>query len=431
MISEKERQVIRDLAFKVKKLSQLPVMAERREDWYRHNDLKSTKPMLLVFPEGGWREVITPSMLVCEDEHAREMEWMLRARLYRAEEINDDSVVENVWEVNKIITDSGWGLRKPGEGTAPVGNVFRIDSAIGYCPMVWTRGFSFNEKAMPFHPVIDSADDLKKIKAPVVSYDETATLERFKTEQDILGDILDVKLVGKKYIMFNLMEMYTDLRGLQNVLYDLYEEPEMTHEAMTIFEEGFREVIRQYQEMNLLELNNDFSYNGTGGVGYTRDLPKDDQGAGSLKNLWALAESQEFTNVSPQMHEEFVMQYERRLLEPFGLAAYGCCEPLENKLENVFKAPNMRRISVSPWADIELCAERIGKKAIYSWKPNPSYFINEYDEEFLGDYVTRMLKATKDRNCVEIILKDTHTCQNDPGRYRRWTDLCRRCIERV
>ena len=31
MISEKERQVIRDLAFKVKKLSQLPVMAERRE----------------------------------------------------------------------------------------------------------------------------------------------------------------------------------------------------------------------------------------------------------------------------------------------------------------------------------------------------------------------------------------------------------------
>ena len=430
MISKMERQLIRDLASRVKELAKDPVMTERKESWYQHNDLKSTKPLLLVFPEGGWREVITPEMLVCEDEQAREMEWMLRARLYRAENINDDSVVENSWEVSKIITDTGWGLRKPGEGTAPVGNVFQVDSTIGYCPMVWTKGFSFNEKAMPFHPLIQDASDLKKIKAPVVSYDETATKQRFEIQQEILGDILNVKLVGKKYIIFNLMEMYTDLRGLQNVMYDLYEEPEMTHEAMSIFEEGFRNVIRQYQEMNLLELNNDFSYNGTGGVGYTRDLPQDENGAKSLKNLWALAESQEFTNVSPAMHEECVMQYERRLLEPFGLAAYGCCEPLENKLDYVFQAPNMRRISVSPWANIELCAERIGKRAVYSWKPNPSYFINDYNEEFLERYVTEMLKATRD-NCVEIILKDTHTCQKDPGRYRKWTDLCRRCMERV
>lgn len=105
-----------------------------------------------------------------------------------------------------------------------------------------------------FIPLIQDASDLKKIKAPVVSYDETATKQRFEIQQEILGDILNVKLVGKKYIIFNLMEMYTDLRGLQNVMYDLYEEPEMTHEAMSIFEEGFRNVIRQYQEMNLLEL---------------------------------------------------------------------------------------------------------------------------------------------------------------------------------
>lgn len=430
MISQNERELIRSLAARVKELSQDPVMQERKEDWYRHNDLQSTKPMLLVFPEGGWREIITPSMLVCQDEQAREIEWLLRARIYRAENINDDSVTEGIWEVSKIITDSGWGLRKAGEGTAPVGNVFRIDNTIGYCPTVWEKGFSFNEKAMPFHPLIQDAADLKKIKTPVVSYDEAGTLEKLKVQQDLLGDILDVRLVGQKYIIFNLMELYTDLRGLQNVMYDLYEEPEMTHEAMAIFEEGFREVIRQYQEMELLEMNNDFSYTGTGGVGYTRDLPQNDSGAKDLKNLWALAESQEFTNVSPDMHEEFVMQYERRLLEPFGLAAYGCCEPLQNKLVNVFKAPNMRRISVSPWADVELCAQRIGKKAIYSWKPNPSYFINGFHEEFLSKYVGDMLKSTKD-NCTEIIMKDTHTCQNDPQRYRRWTDLCRKCIEQV
>ena len=74
MISKMERQLIRDLASRVKELAKDPVMTERKESWYQHNDLKSTKPLLLVFPEGGWREVITPEMLVCEDEQAREME---------------------------------------------------------------------------------------------------------------------------------------------------------------------------------------------------------------------------------------------------------------------------------------------------------------------------------------------------------------------
>ena len=428
MITQEERKIIRELAVRLKDLSLQPVMQERKEAWYQHNDLKSTKPLLLVFPEGGWREIITPEMLLCEDEQARRMEWLLRARLYRAENINDDSAVEDIWEVEKIITDSGWGVRKAGERNAALGNASTIDSAIGYTLLVWEKDFAFNGNAMPFNPLIEGPRDLKKIKAPLVSYDEKRTLEKFQIEQDILGDILDVRLVEKKYIIFNLMEMYTDLRGLENVLYDLYEEPQMTHEAMHIFEEGFRGMIRQYQEMDLLELNNDFCYVGTGGVGYTRELPQNDKGAADLKNLWALAESQEFTSVSPQQHEEFVMQYERRLLEPFGLAAYGCCEPLENKLENVLKAPNMRRISISPWADVQKCAQKLGRKAVYSWKPNPSYFINNYNEEFLGGYVTDMLKATRE-NCVEIIMKDTHTCQKDPGRYRRWTDLCRRCIE--
>lgn len=430
MITLDEKNLIRELAKKIKDLSQLPIMEERRSDWYAHNDLKSNKPMLLVFPEGGWHEIIPPDMLECEDELAREMEWKLRARIFRTQNINDDSAVEPVWEVNKIITDTGWGMRQEGEDVNPVGNVFEIDSTIGYMPQTWKKGFSFNEKAMPFNPVIEEPSDLNKIQMPKVNYDENTTLERFKIQQDILGDILDVSLIGKKYVFFNMMEMYTGLRGLQNVLYDFYEEPEMTHEAMDIFEEGFKNVIKQYREMKLLELNNDHTYVGTGGNGYTHELPKNDKGADDLSNLWACAEAQELTNVSPEMTEEFVLKHERRLLEPFGMAAYGCCEVIENKIPYVMKAPNMRRVSVSPWSDIELCAERLGNKAIYSWKPNPSLFINNFDEERLGEYVKKMLRATEN-NVPEIILKDTHTCQNDPNRYRRWTDLCRKAIKEI
>jgi len=31
-------------------------------------------------------------------------------------------------------------------------------------------------------------------------------------------------------------------------------------------------------------------------------------------------------------------------------------------------------------------------------------------------------------NCLELILKDTHTCQNDPARFGDWMRLVRRCI---
>ena len=139
MITQEERKIIRELAVRLKDLSLQPVMQERKEAWYQHNDLKSTKPLLLVFPEGGWREIITPEMLLCEDEQARRMEWLLRARLYRAENINDDSAVEDIWEVEKIITDSGWGVRKAGERNAALGNASTIDSAIGYTLLVWEK----------------------------------------------------------------------------------------------------------------------------------------------------------------------------------------------------------------------------------------------------------------------------------------------------
>ena len=431
MISKEERQVIRELALRLRDLSQMPIMAQRKKDWIAHNDLKSTKPMIMVSPEGAWREIIPPDVLLCDDEHAREMEWKLRARLFRAEQINDDAPVENIWETLKIITDSGWTERKAGELNNPVANANQIDPTIGWVPLIWRKDFSFNERAEPFHPVIEEYSDLKKIHAPEVFYDEKTTLERYAVEQDILGDIMDVRLVGKKYIIFNMMEMYTALRGLEEVMYDLDEEPEMTHEAMDIFEDGFRNVIRQYQEMNLLSLNAYHSYTGTGGFGYTDQLPHENADPNDLKNLWACSENQEFTSVSPQMTEEFVTWHERRLLEPFGLTCFGCCEAIENKIEDGMKVHNMRRISVSPWSNIEVCAEKLqNRRAIYSWKPNPALFVHSFSEEGMADLVRRVLRATGEYDCCpELILKDTHTCQNHPERYRIWTDLVRRVIK--
>ena len=74
MITQKEKEIIRELAKQVKDASQRPEMKQREELWYAHNDLKTTHPVVAVFPEMAWREIITPESLHCECEEAREIE---------------------------------------------------------------------------------------------------------------------------------------------------------------------------------------------------------------------------------------------------------------------------------------------------------------------------------------------------------------------
>ncbi|MBQ8143208.1 MAG: hypothetical protein IJ042_00250, partial [Butyricicoccus sp.] len=110
MIDNKEREVIRELAKKLADLANQPIMEERRKLWYAHNDLKTDQPLIDCSPEGAWREIVPPETLVCQDPALREIEWTLRARIYRAETINDDVPAEMRWDCRKLISDTGWTL---------------------------------------------------------------------------------------------------------------------------------------------------------------------------------------------------------------------------------------------------------------------------------------------------------------------------------
>jgi hypothetical protein len=95
---------------------------------------------------------------------------------------------------------------------------------------------------------------------------------------------------------------------------------------------------------------------------------------------------------------------------------------LSDKLEDVFTIPNLRRISISPFADVERCAEQLGGDYIYSWKPHPAHLVGDFSEERIRDYIRHTLEVTGD--CViEMILKDTHTCEYHPERFTIWTDI--------
>jgi hypothetical protein len=181
-------------------------------------------------------------------------------------------------------------------------------------------------------------------------------------------------------------------------------------------------------------LNNDNSYHSSGGNGYTNQLPAPgfDPQHVRPQDLWASAESQELAPVSPRMHAEFALYYEKQLLAPFGLNGYGCCEDLSRKMEVVSLIPNLRRVSISPFADVARAAEKLKGNYIFSWKPHPSHLVGGFDEDRLRAYIRGAMEVCQANDCVlEMILKDTHTCEFHPERFDRWTQIAREEIEKM
>lgn len=132
----------------------------------------------------------------------------------------------------------------------------------------------------------------------------------------------------------------------------------------------------------------------------------------------------------PKHHAAFALEYEKRLLEPFGLKGYGCCEDLTGKLDLVFDIPQIRRISISPWADVDIFTERLAGNYVFSWKPNPAHLVGGFDEAEVAAYVRHTVEvAQSHRRVLEMVLKDTHTCERQTDRFDRWTQLARKVIE--
>jgi hypothetical protein len=201
---------------------------------------------------------------------------------------------------------------------------------------------------------------------------------------------------------------------------------------MAFLRDGTIARLEYLEREGLLCLNNRGEYVGSGGFGWTRELPRPDfTGTVRLKDLWGMAESQETVCVSPAMFEEFVFPYQLPILERFGLTCYGCCEPVHSRWHIIRRIPNLRRVSVSPWCDVEAMAENLQDRYILSLKPNPSYLGGRVFEEEAARRELRE-KLARARGCrVEIIMKDCHTIGQDPERVRRWVEIAREESERA
>jgi hypothetical protein len=393
--------IVRDLAKQVAEIAALPIHAEKAELWRRLNRLDPVRPMVIL-QNGAWNETLDDSEAQCSDGFCREQELRLRRLLYQWERMPCDMVVEGTVYSQIAIRSTGWGLNV---------NAVRPDHYFG---------------AAHFEPVIVSEADIEKIGLPQLTVDWEETERLFQRHCELYDGILKVEKRGRCGSWFAIFDQYIQWRGLDQAFVDMVDRPAWLHQVLERLTVGMLAELDALERQNALSPGNGNVGVGPGGLAFTDELPQPDFDGVHVraKDLWGHATTQIFSVVSPAMHEEFALQYEARYLKRFGLAGYGCCEPLHRKVDIVKKhIPHLRRISMSPWVDVEIGAAAVGKDLVFSYKPNPALLGGEtWNPEAIRAGLRDLLEKT--RGCaVEIIMKDLHTCRNEPRRMWDWARI--------
>lgn len=407
MVSRKDRETLRSLASRVREIAELPEMEGRRRRLYALNSLEPERPVVLCSPEGGWTDLLRDSDLECEDDELRRLERGLRMKLFWWEQIRDDNTLEPWFNIGWSVSNSGYGVEIPYTHGENRGSY------------VWDA------------PLKDLERDFEKLHHREFTVDRRATERRAEIASSLFGDILPARVRGGLWWTMGMTWEAIKLVGLEAYMFLMIDDSEGVHRLMEWLSADHMSMIEWAERERLLTPNNRADYVGSGGVGYTDELPQADHEDGTrfrLRDIWGFAESQETVGVSPAMFGEFIFPYQLPLLERFGLNCYGCCEPVHARLDHIFRVPRLRRVSVAPWADQEVCAQRMGRDYVFSRKPNPSPVCVDFQEDVIRADVRETLRIAGDLP-LEIILKDTHTFEGDATRPGRWVRIALEEVE--
>jgi hypothetical protein len=269
-----------------------------------------------------------------------------------------------------------------------------------------------------------------RLQPPRHAIDEAETMRRAERLRAAVGDILEVDVQRGPVFIGLAADISTTLgalRGIEQIMLDMYEAPEELRRLVAFLRDGILANHQQAEAAGHFSLTTQMNQ----AVTYAEELepPRANSGPRRRKDLWGLAAAQEFTLVSPEFHEAFLLTYQLPILAPFGLTHYGCCEDLTRKIGLLRKIPNLRSMAVTPVADLRRCAEQIGTDYVISWRPSPADMVcTGWDEARVRRVIRDGLDVCRGQY-LHVNLKDIETVQGDPGRLARWTRIVREVAE--
>ena len=417
-IDEKERNHLRALAVEQAAIAALPVMKEREQMWYAHNDGTpgTTRPPVVISEVEFQKEFMTDDTLTCTSDLGRTVERQLVQNIFVHQKINDDRVIPSTFRTDwDVDLDPGISIGREHANDGHGGNL----------------GFKFQ------HPITDLKRDLDLLKPPSCRVDRETTLARQSFLEDLLGDILPIERVSTgcygRFLM--LTENVVELMGMEAFFMAMYDTPDELHSLMRYLTDRALHVMRWAEREELLSLNNRNEGSCFGvSFNFTNKLPKREIGDGPVKlsDLWATMNSQETVGTSPEMFHEFCAPYYQELAAEFGMVYYGCCEPVHPIWDDIQQIPNLKKVSIPKWCDEAIIGEALrGTEIVYSRKPDPNFLSvsPQLDEDAWAKHIQTTLENTQGV-AVEFLIRDVCTLHGNIEKASRAVAIARETIDR-
>jgi hypothetical protein len=330
----------------------------------------------------------------CEDERVRNIELSFRTKLFYLRHFKADNLFEPFYRVLKSVKSTGRGIR----------------SNISYANHPEGKGGIVSKS---YGDVLEDESVLEQMHDPEFSLNPEKDAENMEFFTELFGDSIPIRLYGFGYLYSAPWDKITDLRGVEPILMDMYDRPEYLHKIIQKYISATNAQL-DFIEKNL-SVDSDIS-----ALHCTPAYVSGLEGNG-LKATWYRGMSQSFGVVSPEMFKEFELDYIKPIAERFAYTYYGCCEPLDNKIEMLKSIKNLRKVGCSPWATVEKCAEQVGKDFVLAIKPNPAFVADRTDPDTIRTETERSVKAILKYGCpADFSLKDISTVSNRPENLIVW-----------
>ena len=405
-----ERNVVRDLARRYAEAAFSDEAKRNAANWGRLNALDSGARPPIILDQLPWHEFEGEKELRCrcESPFYRGIESYFRAELFRVRHFGADLVPAPYYPCEKVCSDTGCGI-----------------STV-------TQDETGHEDAQT-HLYEDQLPDeasIGRLRTPVITALPEQTARNRLALEEVLGDILEVRPTGRM-IWAALWDRITFWKGAESVLYALIDEPVFVRRLMARMVEIEMSVIDQLEAQNLLAA-------GPGTKCHCIETYVDedrwraiDQAHIRASDCWVSGAAQIFSEVSPAMHDEYEIEFMKPLYDRFGWVNYGCCEPLDRKIDIIRKLKTVRAISASPWTNVERQAEAMGKDYVMLRKPNPAFVASGYpDREAVAREIRQTLRACRHSGTpVAFVLKDITTVKGRVDCLTEWVEIAQAEIE--
>ena len=409
MIPLQDKEILRELAKSYAELAGNPVNRERIRRMKNINSLKPERPPVWIH-EIPWHEMDINGELAlrCESGEGRKMERFFRRVLLSWKYFQVDMVVEDAYYITKAFKDSGIGLDIK-EQTLASNEANNIIS----------------------HKYEDQLDTEEKVDAlllPEIEAFPDTDSKNLELANDVLDGILPVRLRGV-CLYHAPWDRIARYRSVQSCLEDMAENPELIHKTIAKFTEIGAARMEQMEKLGLYDYNiSDLHCTPP----YCEGIPADDYDGGKvrLKDIWFRTMAQPFSSASPAMLNEYDLEYMKPLMAKCAFGYFGCCEPLDKAIPYLAKIPNMRKIGVSPWANVRSSAEQIGGSFVLACKPNPAKVVF-FDKDSVEREITETVEVCLENKCsYEFVLKDISTVGGKPENLINWVDTVTKVIDR-